>query len=345
MEVSMENDLSDNQRRFICRMVFMFVCALPTLLVTYFATHQRSADHWAKLIQAELGVTTTIGAVETPRPGELILKDLKFLDENREPVFESLKTKIIFGNTNRIEVQNPVSMTRENMGYVLNEVAGCLLKLRPEYGTDDAKPWALTFRNIEILEPSNLARTSQAFRSEYVRIEVGNGIDGPDINFEATEWGEARLVRNYNENRELQFKLDTKEGARIPCWLVKSWFPVLELELGPNASFSGGAFVHTLGKRSQSCTVHGNFYNVSLPNLRGVSPRLVQRINVDNVKLSDSLWIEGNAWIVFNDLRTERIRRPTRGEQPIETFTPIRQNIREALLDRPSPSSAQAGLY
>lgn len=103
----MNSDLSDNQKRFICRVLFLALCAIPTCVTIYLATHKRTPDQWAQILQAELGIETSIGVVETPLPGQLIFHELKLYDNDSEPIFDSLNATVSLGDVNRIEFRTP----------------------------------------------------------------------------------------------------------------------------------------------------------------------------------------------------------------------------------------------
>ena len=183
----MENDLSDNQRRTICRVLFLFVCALPTIAVAYFATHQRTADQWAQLLQAELGVKTSIGSVETPLPGEFVFQDLKLFDNNGTPIFESLKTHVSMGIKNRIDFYNRTPVTRAGMSYFLKESAGRLVKPLP----GSPAPWEIVFHDIQINDPGASEYDVRSIHSNRLDVELRNGGHGTIVDGSNQRMGHA----------------------------------------------------------------------------------------------------------------------------------------------------------
>lgn len=69
--------LSDNQRRFVCRIVFLVLCAIPTSVSVYSLFHRTGPEQWQNLVRAELGIPVQISSVETPVPFTTVLRDVR----------------------------------------------------------------------------------------------------------------------------------------------------------------------------------------------------------------------------------------------------------------------------
>ena len=69
--------LSDNQRRFVFRIVFLILCAMPTAVTIYSLFHRNGPDHWQNLVRAELGFPVQISSVETPVPFTTVLRGVR----------------------------------------------------------------------------------------------------------------------------------------------------------------------------------------------------------------------------------------------------------------------------
>ncbi len=323
----MENDLSDNQRRFICRVLFLLVCALPTFVIVYISTHQRTADQWAQLVQAELGVETSIGGVESPRPGEFLFRDVKLYDDQGTQIFYSLKADVSVGNTNRIDFRSQIEITRAGMCHFLEEASGRLVKPRT-----DLKPWSIFFHDLEIIDESAAEFSGRPFHSNGVLVELGNGINGANVTLEANEWGKFELKRD-STNGEFKVAIRTVTDGAIPCWLVKEWFPELN-QLGSEAHFSGVAGINSLGG-SSSCAVTGNFINVELPEIPELdfaTAEMADVIQVNSLEVEGAKWKKGKAWVLLGHQQLEipnhNFDMPTR--EPAEL---IHQAIRSAFRD------------
>ncbi len=319
----MNNDLSDNQRRFICRVLFLLVCALPTIAVVYFAAHQRTADQWAQLVQAELGVETSIGGVESPRPGEFVFQDVKLFDDHGMVIFDSLKADVSIGNTNRIDFRSRIEITRAGMSHFLKEACGRLVK--PHM---DTKPWIVSFHDLEITDESAPEFSNRPFHSNLVEVESGNG---SSITLKASEWGRFELARNPT-NGELQVAINTAPDTAIPCWLAKSWFPDLNW-IGQKAHFSGGATINVLGGWA-ICRVTGNFIGVDLPYLRDVDPEAVDAadlIQVSDLTLENRRWTNGDVRIMAGNRQVDLNETFFRSD-PMPA-TAVEEMVRQAFLE------------
>ena len=319
----MQSDFSDNQRRFICRSIFLLLAVVPTCVTIYAATHRRSPDQWAQLIQAELGIQTTIGAIETPLPDELIVRDLKLYDNDGQPILESLVANIKLGNINRIDFRNPIQVKCEGLSHLIEEASQRLIK--PNV---NAKPWEITFQNFEVI--SKLNESSEYYRGFDMKgLHIGwfNGRDGRmvmmecpinEINGQAHDdrvW--LRLDRNY-ESGTFNVSFDTTKNGSIPCWLARHWFPQLENELGPDAEFSGVAAIASNGGDTQ-CDLTGRIVNVGLPQIAGsdrfglpadLASRRPTSIFVNGLRLEDTRWTLGTAAIQVGDNQYRQLVNP-----------------------------------
>ena len=312
----MERDLSDNQRRTICRLVFLFVCALPTIVTLYFVTHQRTADQWARLLQAELGVRTYIGNVETPLPGEVLFRNIKLYNKDENEIFESIEARVTLGNVNRIHFRSPVQLTQEGLGDFLEEAADRLV--RPQ---TDIKPWEIYFDDIEVFANRNVDMKTPSFHMSPLYVSWSSGLDGRTLSLAAplprrhgdqsVRQGSLTIAKN-RESNGFVVSVDTTMEASVPCWMVRQLYPQIELKLGEKAEFSGHAEFAISGAKAD-CELTGKFMNINIPQLasaNGWVAQNAQSILVNGLKLTDSNWTQGNAAIVLDDNRTLELRKP-----------------------------------
>ena len=325
MDVSMENKLSDNQRRTICRVLFLLVCALPTLATIYFATHQRSADEWAQLIQAELGVKTDIGVVETPRPDEVIFHHVKFYDNVGKAIFESPKAKITFGNTNKVKIQNAIRIQREGLSHFLKEASGRLV-----LGNTDLKSWDVEFADLQIVDGPDPNFENQPFHLQSVTVQITSRGKRRLLSVAAPGLGAIGFSRNPGDTDPEEFgQFEVVINATqhpVPCWLAKDWFPQLK-QLGKHAHYAGVAEVNSRGGWSNS-SLTGNFVGINLPYFDDSA----KRIFVNGLQLEDKNLKDGQAIAVLGDDRqvdlTVFLRQPA---EPIAN--PFNEVMRRASLE------------
>jgi len=335
MDVSMEKNLSDNQRRTICRVLFLLVCALPTFATVYFATHQRTANDWAQLLKAELGVETSIGVVETPRPGEMLFHDVKLYGDDGDVIFESVKAKVLIGNENRIEFQNLIQITRKGLSEFLDEAPARLVKTRANF-----KPWIVTFQDVEIEDEDDQNFENRPFYLSDVNVVIRSGGNGTHLTASASNLGTIDFSRSPGNERapvgQLEVRIDTHRNP-VPCWLAKDWFPDLR-QLGSQAHFSGFAAIHSSDGMASS-SLDGDFVGVDL-DIPGIDPEYVdsaRSIFLQQLEMEDAVHSSGNAWLVHDDFgQIDLTRYFSQPSNPVDN--PLNETMRQALLEVSSSS-------
>lgn len=328
----MRNDLSDNQRRTICRVLFLVVCAIPTLVTVYFATHQRTPDQWAQLLQAELGVETSIGVVETPRPGEMLFHDVKLYDNDGDVIFDSLKAKVTLGNVNQIQFRNPIRIDRKGLSYFLEEAAGRLVNLKT-----DSKPWNITFQTVEIVDGSDVNFEKQPFHLESVYVGIGNGLQGTQVTVSAEKMGDVKFARASN-NGQFVVEVNTKQNA-VPCWLANEWYPDIKQLLGNQAHFKGVALIYS-SEQSSTSALSGKFDRIDLPHMPEFNSNLVaatKSISVDDLVMRDSVFLDGEAMLELDNYQQINLK-PYFSLPTEPANAPFNEIIRRAFLEVSSSS-------
>lgn len=332
MDVSMKNDLSDNQRRTICRVLFLLACALPTCVTVYFATHQRTPDQWAQLLKAELGVETSIGVVETPRPDEILFHDVKLYDNDGEPIFDALRANVTLGNVNKILFRNPIRINRKGLSHFLEEASGRLI----QSGTD-AKPWEVLFQTVEIVDEADPTFEKKPFHLERVHIGIGNGLQGPEVTVSAAKLGEVKFARD-SQNGQFVVEVNTKQNT-VPCWLANQWCPDLKRLLGNRADFKGVALIYS-SERSATSALTGKFDHIDLPHMPEFKSYLVdaaQSIYVDDLVLKNNELLDGGAFVEMENLQQINLK-PYFFQATEPVNAPFNEIIRRALLEFSSSS-------
>lgn len=70
--------MSDRRRRWICQLIFVVACVLPTAWVALRILYQPGPDHFARQLQLQLGVPVQLQRVTTPTPDLTILHGVSF---------------------------------------------------------------------------------------------------------------------------------------------------------------------------------------------------------------------------------------------------------------------------
>ena len=266
---SMERGMSDNQRRFFCRLLFLFFCCLPTALIVYRACHPRTPEFWQHTIQSQLGIDTLIADAETPRPGETILRGLTLFGADGAPILSALETRFD-EQQNRITINDCVRLT----GRGLTELANSLNQRLVGSGV-----WSIRLEDVEVIDdslggagqgiylsPVEIAISPEAFRSG-VRPSTNAVLsmsfsDGSRGTLGAQDSLVQCRFRCFDD--PMLTTVDVETGQQnVPCWLGAGWLPQLA-ELGPRATFVGRFGIDPVSEKNIG-RVKGRFEQVALP--------------------------------------------------------------------------------
>ena len=308
----MHNELSDNQRRFACRILFLLLCALPTAFIIYQACHRKSADDWAQLIQSQLSLETQIGSVETPRPNEAVLRDIRFADENGNEIFSAMEATILFGEVNRIIVKDQLRMTSAGLNQALNNVAKKVVN--PHL---NQQKWTIDIREALIAsDQDSLSGLSESLLLspvvidvvpdfEGVRATMSTPIQGQDLSL-AENWVTCQIEKNRNSN-QFKIELDTRDSTPLPCWLAFDWFPELR-KFGYQSGFAGRVVCEPVNEQLSTSLV-GDFHGVDISSFvdgRMAIANKPSSIHVRNCNFANLNDLD--AWLELADGTREPIR-------------------------------------
>ncbi len=266
--------MSDNQRRFFCRLLFLFFCCLPTALIVYRACHPRTPEFWQRTIQSQLGIDTLITDAETPRPGETILRGLTLIGGDGSPILSAIETRFDEQH-NRITINERVRLTSRG----LTELANSLNQRLVGSGT-----WSIRLEDVEIIDDST-AGVGQGVYLSPVEIAIAPDTSGARLRPSANALLSMRFSNGFGANESespthdkdtlvqcrfrcfedpLLTSIDVETGQQsVPCWLGAGWLPQLT-ELGPRATFVGRFGVDPISEKSIG-RVKGRFEQVTLP--------------------------------------------------------------------------------
>lgn len=257
--------MSDNQRRACCRILFLFVCALPTSAITYWICHPQTAAGWEQAIQAQLGVTTKIDSVETPSPNVTILRMLQFFDSENRLIFETVETRIEFGEINVVKFPYRVKgLTSAGMTGLFKNMNQRLI-----HSETTNKRWSLEFEKPATVVNSNpdfqpiespgqhQPPTALEFAAQDLQIDISPSVGGmlATLSFKTLDDnGQPKHVNfQISKTRQLGHSIDLEtNGASLPCWLATYSIPSrIPSSLGSNATFSGSISTLTNAENSE----------------------------------------------------------------------------------------------
>ena len=269
--------LSDNQRRFVCRIVFLFLCALPTALSVYSLTHQPGPEYWENAIRAQLGIPVQIASVETPVPFTTVLRGVRIPGSAIQSATE-LESDLLVDEIriqrgerkNIVTVVQPIELPAEGLTTLVKKCSGHL-----EQFSMDQQVWQFDFAKIVlsddgqstdrspidavVLQPVGL-RVQQVYvdglatvQCDFItQVDPGGSAENPKL---------AMVLRKFPAGDQL--KLKTSDGA-IPARLLRFWQPELDW-LGSRCRFSGTIEIANAAKGQAE--VQGRLIGVELDRL------------------------------------------------------------------------------
>ncbi len=254
--------MSDNQRRLICRMVFLLFCAAPTLTVAYQICHPQSASSWSREIQSQLGVVTSVDSIETPGPYVTILRGLRFSDPELGSILDAMEVRIEFGETNRILIPHSVKLSNAGILQLARTINDHLIRA---HAAD--RPWRIEFLKHTVIQEAIATKQSRgqpkSLLVENLQVDIVPLVEGtmtqlafqlppdqPDEDSNAASdrpWVVCKFDRSHPGEEDLKSQqwlgLNTN-GIELPCWLLGDLVPEIK-QLGLNCRFAGYVDIST----------------------------------------------------------------------------------------------------
>jgi hypothetical protein len=291
--------MSDNQRRTICRLLFLLTCALPTAVCGYWIGHPQTASGWERAIKAEMGVEAEIGFIATPSPFKTILHDVRFSDPEYGSLLETVAIEVTMGDQVQVKIPHPVN-------HVNNRGLARLIKTINQYPIRRAsikKEWRISFD--EPIEISRVAAAElfgagalknqidtnalldplvESIVIDQLRIDVEPSFDGTLVAAHfALPQDKALAAANQSTKKvEIQLKKERRGQAiwlhtfkqPLPCWLTAEFTEDIATGLGADATFAGELKLTTLSGQSPEVMLNGQFDRLSSPSIGFNAPNL-----------------------------------------------------------------------
>lgn len=324
--------MSDNQRRVLCRLLFLLACAIPTSISSYWIFHPQTAAGWAQAIQAETGIAASIDFVETPSPYETVLHQLRLTDPEHGTLLDTVQVRIRFGKYVEVEVPYEVHQV-DNHG--LARLLKTMHQNTVRRGVD--KPWRIQFakplkisRADAVLlagdQPvaSNslqamLQNEKNTFVVEGLNLDVVPSVDGTSVgaNFVVAQSNNIQSIQNSrSQNRvEVQLKREPQGQAiwlhtfnqKLPCWLASDFASDITEGLGRNANFVGELRIqsHLLSGQNE-VYLDGVLDNLSVPSYPlnvAIDEHTQMQITLDECQFVNGQAMQWSAVLDVPDLR------------------------------------------
>lgn len=290
---------SDHRRRVVCRTAFIGLVVVPTLATLWTASRSTSpADAVAGFVAAT-GCLVTAESVETPRPGEMTLRQVT-VGSGRDWGIDIPSVAVAGTGPVRAVIEDSIWVPAAQLGQLLarvvasgnhaaGESAGPGFHLRCERLVLTGPAGAGPAPRL-IVAPLELAVIrAPASSSIVIRFAVpGSGNGEPvELGIELQEGGET-------------IRLDSGTNV-LPGWLLAAFVPDLEL-LGPEAAWSGIAWMRRSTGHAWQGQISGLVERVDVSGaLRQAAPCPTGqgRIRLDELAISDGRLarLRGQVWI------------------------------------------------
>lgn len=267
--------MSDNQRRVICRLVFMMTCFAPTALVVYWLLHPQTPAQWETLMQAQLGVATSVVSIETPGPRVTVLRGVEISDPEFGKILDAMEIRIEHGTSNYVTIPHSIQTTNAGLIQLVKSINDHFIRAHAAQ-----RPWRIQFLDHVVIQDVVFSGQSptdfpKSLIATDVEIDISPEVEGTtaELSFRIPELDPEKMIlcqlkrSHFDENQQslLRLQLATNDVA-VPCWLIADLVPEVA-QLGPDCCFAGNL---DLNPRS------GNPYGWFAGKFSGIRPEIDQ---------------------------------------------------------------------
>ena len=235
--------MSDNQRRIIARLAFLFLCLLPTGFVVYQLLHQPTVHDWQATLQAKLGWNVQIDHMETPVPGTVIFHDVQIKDASGTVPAKLNKVTLVTGKRHQLIIDHAVELSPESLAY--------LVRLSGDQFTQigfDSRPWQIIFNaGLKVVDHSEVANVGVMLKPAQIDVQSADGavyatmqmrIPSQETDDPASEnILTCSFEQNLFDKRKI-IELNTGSTGYIPSQFARAWLKEVH-HFGDKSYFSG----------------------------------------------------------------------------------------------------------
>lgn len=227
--------MSDFQRRIVCRIAFVLVCLVPTLVVAQWILFPESIARWQIEARSLLGWPVEIGAVSTPTPQQTVLHSFRVRDPHHHAW---LDLRDVYwtrnGSRERFELHD-ITVSADQFSEFMRNWCSQIAKFDAQGAPIEVCISGLTL--YAGVQPSPESRTV-AFELCLAQIEPATG--EMSIEFHSKRSSEAPIrwqVTAGGREKSWRWSLQTNKHL-LPGWAVARLVPVAK-HVGENWSFTG----------------------------------------------------------------------------------------------------------
>jgi hypothetical protein len=274
--------MPEKRQRFICRLIFLVACLLPTTLLGWQILTSQNKSRWTDLIRDELGIKAEIESLVTPQPGLTRLQNVSLIDYSHGHLIDLDEIVISQSFNGGTDCYLPAFRIEATQLPQLWQRAQYALR------NQQSLQGQVHFSQITVVHrsPQTNRLLTQCFRN--CRLQIRPAVNGYQVAFDfqvpqtAASANESTVDGQGNKSANLQtcsltinteriekgvalkYELHT-HNSELPCWVFASCFEQLG-SLGEQATFAGSI----LGGRDVT-EVAGKFQQIDLFQLIGRS--------------------------------------------------------------------------
>jgi len=285
--------LHETTQRRVCRVTFLLVGVLPTLLtlgwIAYMHRPWRQAD-WQRTLAQQLHVRATLDQIATPRPGVTTLTNLHFADLRTDKPLGEMPQLTLQRQHSRLTLHaDHLELQAEQLPAFVTAVATWLAtnELAPiDFHADQFTITNLSHQSIQL---KNLRVSSDLSNPAIQSFRIEAKVDGDQKKA-------IHLVLEHQDGT-LRTKLDTQQTP-LPAWLIGKLVP--GISSCAEAKFSG-VLTATSSEQQTRGDLRGQLDNVNLQQWTGTAgPHRLQCLA--QVQLKQLTWSDATVELAQGEI-------------------------------------------
>jgi hypothetical protein len=268
--------MHERTRRHLCRLLFIALCAVPTLITSTWATYRVSPFHaaaqraaWESLLLERTGFVATIDHIEQPAGGSVVLAGVELLDpDGGERVMRLRQIEIATAPQGKVLLLSQPQIAQGQFLRLWDMLHDRVIRGRPPNSAIQISTGELT------VEIGQRAQTFTHLRCTVEPLETGVRalVDFQLAGFEMPSPAQLRIDRNRQvtpPTTSWLFHTDTF----VPCDLFGDYLPAVAF-LGPECQFQG-TVAAVMTRDDWSGELSGQFSHVDLDRATSSFPHKV----------------------------------------------------------------------
>ncbi len=274
--------LSDNQRRVFCRMGFLLLVVLPTLLVLRMVLEESPRTKLLTALRTTTGLRATASRIETPRPGQYGLHDVT-IDGGALGDIRLGPVRVVCGETCLVEVDETLRVDPQQLAALARQFCSTTLPTIPQQGAN-CRPILLSCKKMIVADRAQPLDPQRQMILGPVEMLFGTTDDRSVVEFRFQPAGQAGSVptsifieRHLGDGSPDRIRLETGPGQSLPVWMLESFWPAAE-RFGSAAQFAGRIELQAGSGKILEGTCAGDIWQIDLEKL-GAGTALATRGN------------------------------------------------------------------